>query len=224
MTRLGSPALDGGAFLTDAVLSARGLAHGFGTRESREPEWRRPRQVHGARVVWADAANELGEADAVLTRARGVRVGVATADCVPILVAAGGVVGAIHAGWRGFAAAVIESALAELARAAPGSEIAAAIGPCIGGCCYEVDAPVLGPLRARYGALLDGVAVPTRPDRARIDLGVLAQLALARAGVAPRSIGASARLCTRCDAERFHSFRRDGAAAGRLAHWIEAPS
>ncbi len=212
---------DGASFLRDPVLAARGFAHGFGLRTSAELALRRPRQVHGARVVWASAANELGDADAVLARERGVRVGVITADCVPILIAAKGVVGAVHAGWRGFAAGVIESALGELARFAPGAEIIAAIGPCIGGCCYEVDEPVLSPLRARYGALLECALAPTRPEHARLDLGLLAQLALARAGVAPSAIGAAARACTHCDAARFHSFRRDGAAAGRLAHWIE---
>jgi hypothetical protein len=178
--------------------------------------------VHGARVAWASAAGELGDADAVLARERGLRVGVRTADCVPILIAAGGVVGAVHAGWRGLAAGVIERAIAELQRAEPGAELAAAIGPCIGGCCYEVDAPVLDPLQGRYGALMDAASVPTRAGHARLDLGALAQLALARSGVAPRAIGTAARHCTRCDPARFHSFRRDGAAAGRLAHWIEA--
>jgi hypothetical protein len=209
------------SFLRDPVLAARGVAHGFGLRTSSEPPWRRPRQVHGARVVWADHANELGDADAVFTRQRGVRVGVATADCVPILLAAGDCAGAVHAGWRGFASGVIENALAELASAARGAEIAAAIGPCIGGCCYEVDAPVIDPLRVRYGKLVEVTLTPTRPGHARIDLGLLAQLALARAGVSPRAIGTAARECTRCDAVRFHSFRRDAGNAGRLAHWIE---
>jgi hypothetical protein len=213
------------AFLRDPVLAARGLAHGFGLRASPELALCRPRQVHGARVVWASSADEsLGDADAVLSRKPGVRVGVFTADCVPILIAAGDVVGAVHAGWRGLAAGVIENALAELARSAPHAEIGCAIGPCIGGCCYEVDGPVLGPLRARYGRLLDAALARPRGERAQLDLGVLAQLALARAGIEPRAIGVSACACTRCDAARFHSFRRDGAAAGRLAHWIEAPS
>jgi YfiH family protein len=212
------------AFLRDPVLARRGVAHGFGLRGSPALGLQRPRQVHGARVVWAEAARELGEADAVLARAPGLRIGVATADCVPILLAAGGVVAAVHAGWRGFAAGVIENAFAELGRAAPGAEVAAAIGPSIGGCCYEVDAPVLEPLRARCGALLDAALAPARPGHARLDLGLLAQLALARAGIAPAAIGVTARQCTRCDAQRFHSHRRDGAAAGRLVHWIEAPS
>ncbi|HEU4431311.1 MAG TPA: polyphenol oxidase family protein [Myxococcota bacterium] len=212
-------------FLRDEVLGARGIPHGFGLRTSPEIALRRPRQVHGARVVWACAReSELGEADAVLTRERGARVGVLTADCVPILVAAGDVVGAVHAGWRGLAAGVIESALAELSQSAPRAEISAAIGPCIGACCYEVDAPVLAPLRARYGRLFDAAVTRSQGERAQLDLGALAQLVLARGGVAPRAIGIAARACTRCDAARFHSFRRNGAAAGRLAHWIEAAS
>lgn len=212
------------SFLRDPALDARGVRHGFGLRTSLELPLRKPRQVHGARVVWASVSNELGEADAVLTRERAVRVGVFSADCVPILIAASGAVGAVHAGWRGCAAGVIENALDELARAAPGAEIVAAIGPCIGACCYEVDAPVLAPLRARYGSLLDCAITPTRPEHAHLDLGLLAQFALARAGVAPAAIGTAARVCTRCDAARFHSHRRDAAAAGRLAHWIEAPA
>ena len=212
-------------FLRDPVLGARGIRHGFGLRTSPQIALRRPRQVHGARVVWAGAReSELGEADAVLARERGARVGVFSADCVPILIAAGDVVGAVHAGWRGLAAGVIESALAELSASAARAEICAAIGPCIGACCYEVDGPVLDPLRARYGRLLDAAVTRARGERAQLDLGVLAQLALARAGVAPRAIGVAARACTRCDAARFHSYRRDGAAAGRLAHWIEAAS
>ena len=210
-------------WLRDPVLDARGVTHGFGLRTSPEPALRRPRQVHGVRVVWTRAQGELGDADAVFTRERGLRVGVITADCVPILLAAGNTVGAVHAGWRGLAAGVIENALAELAQAEPGAAISAAVGPCIGGCCYEVDAPVLSPLRARYGALLDAALTAARPGHARLALGVLAQLALARAGIAPAAIGPAARHCTRCDAARFHSYRRDGAAAGRLAHWIEAP-
>ncbi len=208
-------------FLRDSLLTARGIAHGFGTRASPELALSRPRQVHGARVVWTEGDDDLGEADAVFTRTRGTRVGVLTADCLPILLAAGEVVAAVHAGWRGLAAGVIENAVAELARTEPGAAVVAAIGPSIGSCCYEVDAPVLDPLRARYGAPLDAASAPTRPGHARLDLGALAAAALVRAGVAPAAIGREAMACTRCDAARFHSYRRDGAAAGRLVHWIE---
>jgi copper oxidase (laccase) domain-containing protein len=65
-------------------------------------------------------------------------------------------------------------------------------------------------------------ARPTRPGHARIDLGALAAHALERAGVARERIGHLPTCCTRCDAQRFHSYRRDGARAGRLVHYVAA--
>jgi copper oxidase (laccase) domain-containing protein len=97
------------------------------------------------------------------------------------------------------------------------------VGPCIRGCCYEVDGPVLDALGARFGAALDAALAPARPGHALVDLAALAGEALRAGGVAPARIGVVASACTRCDAARFHSFRRDGAAAGRLLSWIEAP-
>ena len=213
------------AWLVHPLLAAAGVRHGFGLRTSPVlPGVRRPVQVHGATVVRADADGELGEADAALATRPGVAVGVVTADCVPVLVAAGSAVAAVHAGWRGLAAGVIPRALEALAEAAPGADAVAAVGPCIGACCYEVDAPVLDALRPRFGAALDGALRPARPGHALLDLPALAREALVAAGLAPARVGALAGACTRCDAARFHSFRRDGASAGRLLSWIEAPA
>ncbi len=215
-----------GAHLRAPGLEAAGIAHGFGLRDSPPvPELVRPRQVHGrgvARVAAAGAA--AGAADAVVTAAPGVAVGIATADCVPLLVAAdaGRAVAAVHAGWRGLAAGVIGAALAEL-RASAGDDAAlrAAIGPHIGPCCYEVDAPVLEAL-GRFGAELAGALSPSRPGHHRLDLGALALRDLRDAGVAHDAIETATACCTSCDAARFHSYRRDGARAGRLVHWIRA--
>ena len=210
-------------WLEHPLLAAAGVRHGFGLRASPErPGVRRARQVHGARVVRADEASELGEADAMLATRPGVEVGVVTADCVPVLVAAGGAVAAVHAGWRGLAGGVIPSALAALREASAGAAPRAAVGPCIGPCCYEVDAPVLDAMRQRFGPALDAALAPSRPGHARLDLARLARAALVAAGCAPGAVGDFTGACTRCDPERFHSFRRDGAAAGRLLSWIEA--
>jgi hypothetical protein len=221
-------------FLVHPLLEARGARHGFGMRGAAEPRGvLRPRQVHGARVARVRAgaergpapnSRELGEVDAVVCDAPGVAVGVVTADCVPILLAAPGarVVAAVHAGWRGLAAGVIEAALAALAEAgARGEALSAAIGPHIGPCCYEVDEPVLARLRPRFGAALDAACAPARPGHARLDLGALARVALG-AALADEALGGFGPLCTRCDAPRFHSHRRDGASAGRMLHWIAA--
>jgi polyphenol oxidase len=118
---------------------------------------------------------------------------------------------------------VIPRAFEALRGVAPEAAPLAVVGPCIGACCYEVDAPVLDAMRARFGAALDGALTPTRAGHARLDLPALARTALVAGGCAPAAVGVVAGACTRCDAARFHSFRRDGAAAGRLLSWIEAP-
>jgi YfiH family protein len=211
------------AWLEHPLLVAAGVRHGFGLRNSPAlAAVRRPRQVHGVQIACADAAGELGEADAVFTTRPGVAVGVITADCVPVLVSAGAAVAAIHAGWRGLAAGVIPRALTALRECVPGAEFVAAVGPCIGPCCYEVDEPVLAALRVRFAATLDGALSATRPGHAKLDLPALARSALTAGGVDADRIGAVTDACTRCDAVRFHSFRRDAAAAGRLLSWVEA--
>ena len=217
--------------LRHPLLARVGVDHGFGTRDSEGKAPRvvaRARQVHGAAVALADDRGrvDLADADAVVCWESGVAAAIVTADCLPILACSedGRSVAAIHAGWRGLAAGVIEAGLAALARG--GSQgrgtprLIAVIGPHIGACCYEVDAPVLDPLRARFGSELDRAVRPTRPGRARLDLAELALIELARAGVARADRAAMDDVCTRCDVSRFHSYRRDGPRAGRLLHYV----
>jgi YfiH family protein len=209
--------------LRHPLLARCGVPHGFGTRTSPPPTGLvSARQVHGTRVARVDFPDAVvGEADALLCTAAGVAVGVRTADCVPVLLssATGELVAAVHAGWRGLAAGVVAAGL-DAFRAAGGDpeQAVAVIGPSVGGCCYEVDGPVLGALRARFEAELDREAVATRPGHARIDLGRLVRSDLAR-GLPDSAIG-RIEACTQCDARRFHSYRRDGANSGRLVHWI----
>ncbi len=211
------------SWLRDPLLAE--VPHGFGTRDAAEPPALvRPRQVHGCSVarVRGDAA-EPRDADAIVSERPGAPVGVVTADCVPILLASadGTWVAAVHAGWRGLAAGVIEAGVAALGDSGA-RETRAALGPCIGACCYEVDEPVLAPLRLRYGAALERAVRSVRPGHARLDLALLARHALESAGVGP--IGDAALVCTRCDALRFHSYRRDGPRSGRLVHWVGGPA
>lgn len=210
--------------LRHALLEARGIEHGFGVRGVAGPsDVRRPRQVHGA--VVASAAQCVGDppaqADAVVCAEPGVAVGVVTADCVPVLAASadGRLVAAIHAGWRGLANGVIEAAIGALReRGTVEAEFLAVIGPHVGACCYEVDAPVLEALASRRG--LDAALRPSRAGHAMLDLGRLAREALHAAGLELHAVGALAGACTACDRERFHSYRRDGPRAGRLLHYI----
>jgi YfiH family protein len=215
-------------FLTHPLLTDARVAHGFGQLGTQPPaDVIRPVQRHGREValVCDGTDTDPGDADAVVSTADGVPVGVMTADCVPVLLAVDGgrAVAAVHAGWRGIAAGVVPSALEAVAGAAPRWRRATAvIGPHIGACCYEVDAPVIERLRARFSTLLDSMLTPVDAEHWMLDLGALVRLELIRAGVRPGDVGSFPEACTSCDAERFHSHRRDGEHAGRLLHWIAA--
>ena len=206
-------------FLRAAELDALGVEHGFGTRASesaRIPELRMVRQVHGRRVLRVPPHSSDLEADALLTTEPGFGVAVRTADCVPILLAdrerRG--VAAVHAGWRGSAARIVEHAVHALCEACGASprDLVGVIGPHIQACCYEVDDPV----RDQIGEPSVFVSAG-RPGHYRLDLQRLNRLQLGRAGV--RSV-ASVGGCTSCDAERYASFRRDG-TAGRMISYIK---
>src|SRR5438132_281763 len=112
----------------------------------------RVKQVHGNSIVRADRAVEpRAEADGMWTNRAGVLLGIAAADCVPVLVADGaGRIGAAHAGWQGTMLGVVGSLMAALkGDGARASQVVAALGPSIGPCCYVIDesrAKMLGPL------------------------------------------------------------------------------
>ena len=177
------------------------------------------RQVHGIRVIVAEPGGAPAEADGIATRERGYALGVVTADCVPVLLLARseGVVAAVHAGWRGAAAGVLEEALARL-RTAFGVEprdVEALLGPSIGPCCYRVRNDVRSAFTARTGTITSTAWEPAG-DRLVLDLRAAARLLLEGAGV---SSVASIGPCTQCT-PAFASYRRDGANAGRQLSFI----
>lgn len=205
--------------LCSPLLARAGFEHGFSTRAA-DPALEAAlaaasaRQVHGSRVFWlrGDARPEGEEADALATEeARWVAV--RTADCVPVLLAdpRGGRVAAVHAGWRGSRARIAARAVDALeAAGARRGDLLAAIGPCIGRCCYEVSAELAERFAADFGAAV-------RRER-HLDLVRVNRITLLGAGLDPSKIQAL-EVCTRCD-ERFHSYRRDGADAGRQFSYL----
>jgi purine-nucleoside/S-methyl-5'-thioadenosine phosphorylase / adenosine deaminase len=140
-----------------------------------------------------------------------VVVGVRTADCVPILIAdeRTHAVAAIHAGWRGAAEGIAGAAVQELI-ARYGSrpeDLHAAVGPAIGGCCYEVGPEVA----IRFGIETDSAV--------KIDLAAINERQLAAVGVEDVWLAGE---CTFCEGERYFSFRREREAAGRMVSFIGA--
>lgn len=216
---------------TDLPAGVRAIVTRVPT-DLREPRWREVltrelslqrlqclSQVHGCAVVQAQQGVAAAEpqADGVWTRAPGLGCGILTADCLPVVLAAadGSVVAAAHAGWRGLAAGVLEATLA--AMPVPAEQCRAWLGPAIGQASFEVGPEVLAAFMeaAEEGAgSIDGVTAAFergQGDRWHADLYALARTRLQAAGVGRIAGGG---WDTRRDPQ-WHSFRRDGAAAGR---------
>ena len=186
----------------------RFLASDVKAAERVSPAWLK--QCHGAEALRAEEPGFRGEADALIVSRSGVAATVFVADCVPVLIAAGENVAAVHAGWRGLAAGVLGAAMRTLhhAGATDPATTEAWIGPAIGPCCYEVDEDVASQVASASGADV----VIRRPGRKpHLDLVLAASRQLAALGVGRTS---SSGCCVRCDAD-WWSYRRDGAGAGR---------
>jgi YfiH family protein len=204
--------------------------------------WALARQVHGNRVLAVDAGRvgdgpaagsgrvevvglgqgppearpPVGDGDGLVTADPGVVLAVLTADCAPVLLAdpAAGVVGAVHAGWRGLAAGVVEAGVAAMASlGADPAGCVGLVGPAVGGCCYEVGPEV----REAVGARLPAALATTRDGRPALDPAAGAAQALARAGVGQVRVAGE---CTFDLEERFFSHRRDHGRTGRQAGLI----
>ena len=164
-------------------------------------------QVHGADLrEWGEAPSgggyaspgaELEKVDGHLTSVRGLGLLVIVADCLPIALMAPGRAAMLHCGWRPLAAGIVEKALASF-----DEPPAAAIGPGIGRCCYEVGEEVLAEF-----AGLEGVA-----DGRMLDLRTVARRKLEAAGVSQIE---DVDLCTSCREDLFFSHRRDKGVTGR---------
>lgn len=179
----------------------------------REPRWLT--QVHGTRVTRAEQGDAPVEADGCVTSRAGWVCAVLTADCIPVLLCRrdGSAVGAVHAGWRGLAAGVLQAGVAALE--CPPEDVLAWLGPAIGANAFEVGEDVHKAFIQRSVAASEAFR-PGARGHWYADLTQLARQSLMDGGVRKVSGG---RWCTYSDAERFYSYRRDG-RTGRMASLI----
>jgi len=229
-------------FVTSPLLEEHGLPHLFTTRhfpgvlrptESRPPfgPAARPlltahglagdpayaRQVHGATVLRAERDGFAGHADALTTARPGLPLCISTADCLPVVLydARAGRLAAVHAGWRGTVQSVTHAAAAAMIDAgSAAADLTVAIGPSIGPCCYEVDAPVIARLKAAFPGGWETWATPKGPGKWMLDLWGANRDQLIATGVRPERIDLM-RLCTGCRPDLLFSYRRER-GAGRL--------
>jgi YfiH family protein len=194
------------------------LEHGFGTRLS--ADWPGEsglvtlKQIHSDHVILAEHSGCLGEGDALITNVPGLTLSIRTADCLPILIAdqRNRAIAAVHAGWRGTVSQVVPKTVQLMSEkfGTRSADLVVAIGPGIGGCCFEVGPEVA----SQFGPFF-----PERDDlhqRAKIDL---VETTLRQLGRNDGTLGrfATSGNCSVCGAEQLlHSYRRDRERAGRM--------
>jgi len=177
--------------------------------------------------------------DASVTKQPGLLLGVRTADCAPVLVVdpRKRVVAAIHAGWRGTLARIVTKTIGQMQMefGCRPQDLLAAIGPTIGGCCYEVGTEVGAAFAAKFvnaSEFFDELRTGDEPNplqwlnmmppghqpppnKVLLDLKKANRAQLVEAGVRGENIFVT-ELCTSCDVDRLFSYRKEGAASGRL--------
>lgn len=182
-------------------------------------------------------------ADASITRSAGILLAVQTADCVPILLVDTRqcAVAAVHAGWRGTLKRIVMKTIGrmEMTLGTRPQDIFVALGPAIGGCCYEVGPDVAQAFAGQFAAARDWFEGPfdqlaagdtpnplqwltmvppghqPPPPRVNLDLRAANRWQLLKAGVMPQNIFSSD-LCTSCRTDLLFSYRKEGSASGRM--------
>jgi polyphenol oxidase len=197
-------------------------------------------QIHSDVVRIFDATpTKQCKGDALATKRKGLLLGVRTADCSPVLVVdpKKRVVAAIHAGWRGTLARIVAKTIGQMQMefGSEAKDLLAAIGPTIGGCCYEVGTEVAADFSAKFSnasEFFDELRTGDEPNplqwlnmmppghqpppkKVLLDLKKANRLQLLEAGVLEKNIFVT-ELCTSCDVDRLFSYRKEGAMSGRL--------
>ena len=231
------------AFLRE--LEAGGGRTGEGARPSRAQRWKliTLRQIHSDIIHHVDAepATPL-TGDGLVTATPGLLLGVQTADCLPIILVDSKrrAAGVFHAGWRGTVKRIVEKGVGEMHRCfgTRPEDLKAAIGPGIGGCCYEVGEEVRtkfesqfsyaaklfhevkdsDPVREKYPLLFLSARAPGHgelPPKIFLDLAEANRRQLLSVGVPAKRIAASP-LCTNCRTDLLFSYRAEKAKTGRM--------
>ncbi len=185
------------------------------------------RQVHGTDVLNIDRPLKAGQKffgghDTVFTNQAETLLTIQTADCVPVLLmdSSRGVIGAVHAGWRGAVHGIVLKSVRNMVERfdAGLASLHVAIGPSAGPCCYEVDTPVMNQLAPDVP---DDSTILRRtgPGTGRLDLKKLIRWQAASLGIAADHIH-TVDLCTICRPDLFFSYRREGKVHGSMVSGI----
>ncbi|GJL77088.1 MAG: laccase domain protein [Nitrospinaceae bacterium] len=177
----------------------------------------RVRQVHGNRIFELQEPLKSVEkvaaiaSDAIVTRLVNQPIAVLTADCVPVVIydSRRHAAGVVHAGRKGTSQNILFETIATLKKAygSHPEDILVGMGPGIGGCCYEVDAPCIDPFKENYPDWAQFIS-KSPSGKYMLDLFAANTADAKRAGLLPQNIYKTG-LCTYCEPNRFFSYRRD---------------
>lgn len=199
-------------------------------------------QVHGCevRIIKAsdagsgrqDRDSSIQNTDALITNVPDVLLTMFFADCVPLYFYDSNTksMGLAHAGWKGTVADIAAATVGKMQSefGALPADLKAAIGPSIGGCCYEVDESVLENVRPIMATMrendplwngTDVVKPSKREGRAYLDLKHLNRQLMIKAGIMPSNIEMSS-WCTGCRTDLLFSHRMENGATGRMMSWL----
>ena len=197
-------------------------------------------QFHSDAILHFETApTEPSRGDASVTKSAGLLLAVQTADCVPILLVdpKNRAVAAVHAGWRGTLARIVEKTIGRMQMqfGSEAADLLAAIGPAIGGCCYEVGTEVAAAFSGQFAnasEFFDELRTGDEPNplqwlnmmppghqpppkKVLLDLRKANRTQLEAAGVLAANIFVSD-LCTGCRRDLLFSYRKEGAQSGRM--------
>jgi len=190
-------------------------------------------QIHDARVTVVTEEmrgkgsihheEAIANTDALVTRQAGICLMVLLADCVPILLCdpSKGVVGAVHAGWKGTLELIAQKtvmAIREEFGSSP-EDIVVGIGPSIGPCCYEVGPEIVSRVKDALGNTQDVLKQTSSDGKGQLDLWEANLKQLVRAGIPKKNIE-MARMCTCHHHDRFYSYRYERGKTGRFGAGI----
>lgn len=184
--------------------------------------WTLLSECHGVDAVDVVGSGEcFGAAgDIATTSLVDTVVGVWVGDCAPVaLWSRTGRIGAVHAGWRGIVAGVLDRAVEAVVADGPDApgDLHAFVGPTIGPCCYEFGAAELVGVAEAVGGSADRIAALDSNDRMSLDVVAAVRIALGRLGVAVEVDGR----CTGCDEDLFSYRRRRESGRHVLGVWRE---
>ena len=226
-----------------AFLAALEPARGRQNKNAHDWKLITLRQIHSDIIHPVDAKSDVPLiGDGLVTAAPGLLLGIQTADCLPIILVDSKrrAVGAFHAGWRGTVKRIVEKGAGEMHRwfGTRPEDIKAAIGPGIGGCCYEVGEEVRtkfesqfsyaaklfrevkdsDPVREKYPLLFLSARAPGHgelPPKIFLDLAEANRRQLLSVGVPAKSIE-TAPMCTTCHTDLLFSYRAEKGKTGRM--------